>query len=150
MQNLLSLLARQRGWNRVIRERLLGYILYAEHEWVEVLSGATATFCGAWLLYPGFDTFGSAKTFDFMSLVAPENTWGVCLTAYGLLQLAALILYDWSFRKTFIAFSGPLWGMFAGMFYVSNPAALGLPIFILYALFSVWAYWRMCNVECHR
>ena len=112
-------------------------------ELVEIMSGVAGVAWGIWLLNPHFKTFHGSHGYVAMSSIAPEGYWGGLMLVVGILLLMGVVTHNIAMRKKTSLFLGILWLFIATMIGISNIKSTGVPIYGVFAGFTLWSYLRL-------
>jgi hypothetical protein len=119
-----------------VRRLLFQTFLAHDSTAVELLTGWLLVFSGAWLLWPA-DTFATSAIY---TVLGDESAWGVGMVALGLGTLIAAS-HDAPAPRSWVM-AGVCWGFsfWAIRFWQGNPITVGVPAYLILALFSAWAF----------
>lgn len=88
---------------------------------------------GLVLLAPA-NTFAFAASYNAMSNIADEDTWGIVLVMVGMLHIASIFSYRLIARIIMQIVSIAFWLFLATMFLISNPVGAGVWIYGIAAI----------------
>jgi hypothetical protein len=108
----------------------------------EAQSGILALAFGAVLLAPA-DTFGMDAAYLAMAQLAPEFAWGLFIFMLGVAQIYAIVSNIYRLRRAAIFLLTCAWFFISFMLFWAVPASNGPYTYLIIALSSAWAYWRL-------